>query len=93
MLPLQDKANFGLTDEDVADVEDEAENIRQERSGEDDEQEQEQEQGQEQGKPQGIMRGLAGAADFFTANAFDLDKRGDRFGSGEQQQKEEERKS
>lgn len=92
LLPLQDKANFGLTDEDVADVEDEAENIRQERSGEDDEQEQEQEQGQEQGKPQGIMRGLTGAVDFFTANAFDLDKRGNLFGGGEEQKKEEEKK-
>jgi len=96
MLPLQDKANYGLTDDDVADVEDEAENLRKERSGEeqDEEQdeEQEQEQGQEQGKPQGIMRGLAGVTDFFTANMFDLDKRGGIFGGGEQQQQEEEQK-
>ena len=92
MLPLQDKANYGLTDEDVADVEDEAENLRQERSGEKQEEEQDEEQGQEQGKPQGIMRGLAGVTDFFTANMFDLDKRGGIFGGGEQQQQEEEQK-
>ena len=29
------------------------------------------------------MRGLTGAVDFFTANAFDLDKRGNLFGGGE----------
>ena len=92
MLPLQDKSNYGLTDEDVEDVEDEADKLRQERSGEEDDQEEEEEQGQEQGKPQGIMRGLTGAVDFFTANAFDLDKRGNLFGGGEEKQKEEEKK-
>ena len=46
----------------------------------------------QQGKPQGIMRGLAGVTDFFTANMFDLDKRGGIFGGGEQQQQEQEQK-
>ena len=41
-------------------------------------------------KPQGIMRGLTGAVDFFTANMFDLDKRGGIFGGGEQEKKEQE---
>ena len=93
LLPLQYKANFGLTVDYVADVEDEADNLRQQRSGEQQEEDQqEQEQGQEQGKPQGLMRGLTGAVDFFTANMFDLDNRGGLFGGGEQQQKEEEKK-
>ena len=38
------------------------------------------------------MRGLTGAVDFFTANMFDLDKRGNLFGGGEEKQKEEEKK-
>ena len=76
--------------EDVEDVEDEADKLRQERSGEEQDEEQDEEQGQEQGKPQGIMRGLAGVTDFFTANMFDLDKRGGIFGGGEQQEQEQE---
>ena len=53
MLPLQDKAYYGLTDDDVADVEDEAENLRQKRSGEEQDEEQGgQEEEQKQKKAQ-----------------------------------------
>ena len=105
VTPLQDYRNYGLTDDDVADVEDEADKLRKERSGEDQEGED-----QEGDKPTGFMRGLTGLVDFATFGMTDLDKRGDLFKSdesetedqgdeqnqeqeGEQQQENEEEES
>ena len=78
VTPLEDYRNYGLTDDDVADVEDEADKLRKERSGEDQEGED-----QEGDKPTGFMRGLTGLVDFATFGMTDLDKRGDLFKSDE----------
>jgi len=48
VTPLQDYRNYGLTDDDVADVEDEAEKLRNEQKGNQQDQEQEGEQQQQQ---------------------------------------------
>ena len=107
VTPLQDYRNYGLTDDDVADVEDEAEKLRNEQKGNQQDQEGDDQEGD---KPTGFMRGLTGLVDFATFGMTDLDKRGDLFKSdegetedqgdeqnqeqeGEQQQENEEEES